>query len=429
MATPIDIVTIEMIKPSYPTPLHLRNLCSSFLDQIAPSIHFHIILYYEAYPSDNGSHNYEKTSLKLKRSLSEALVTYYPLAGRIRDTCWVDCNDAGAEYLEARFADIQLSDVIEKCVPERLEKYVPMVPRGGEDIPLSVQVNFFGCGGAAVGLCISHKVTDATNDTKSEPFIKPCFGSMTSRFPPTDFPLFLPPPPGATPANIVTKRYVFDEPKLATLKNLVAEINPTRVEAVIAFIWKNFIDAVIIRDKNKAKNTLFAAKLVVDIRSRASPPFPKNFFGNACARALAMTMEKETDSRKAKGEYTYHDLAINLRDAIRKIDVDYVKRMEDGHNFLKYLSTSEENDPCFKDGRITLETCGFSSWCRLPLYDVADYGWGKPVWVSPVAIPVKNMIVLLDTKTGNGIEAWVNMLKEDIALIDTNYHLISSLMP
>ncbi|KAL3812779.1 hypothetical protein ACJIZ3_014047 [Penstemon smallii] len=423
MATPVDIVTIDMIKPSYPTPLHLKNLNLSFLDQTSPSVHFHVILYYEAYPSNNGSHNYEKMSLKLKQSLPEALVTYYPLAGRIRGTCWVDCNDAGAEYIEVRFPDIQLSDVIGKCEPERLNKYVPMVPRGGEDIPLSVQVNFFGCGGAAVGLCISHKVTDAT------------FGSMTSRFPPiTDFHLFQPPPPpppGATPENIVTKRYVFDESKLAMLKNFVTvgpynEINPTRVEAVTAFIWKNFIDAVINRDKNKVQNILFAAMHSMDIRSRASPPFPQNFFGNACAMAL---MEKEMDSKKEEGGFTYHDLAVKMRDAIRKVDVDYMKRMEDGDNFLKYISTSKVNDPCFKDGRTTIETCCFTSWSRLPLYDVADYGWGKPVWVSPIAIPLKNMIVLLGTKTGNGIEVWVNMLKEDIALIDTNYHLISSMMP
>ncbi|KAL3812777.1 hypothetical protein ACJIZ3_014045 [Penstemon smallii] len=409
MATPVNIVTTEMIKPPYPTPLHLKNLNLSFLDQNAPSFYFHVILYYEAYPLNDGSHNYAETSLKLKQSLSEALVTYYPLAGRIRDTCWVDCNDAGAEYLEARFPDIQLSDVIEKSEPERLNKYVPMVPRGGEDIPLSVQVNFFGCGGAAVGLCISHKVTDAT------------------------FHLFPPPLPGAMPENIVTKRYVFDEAKLVTLKNFAMvgpykEFNPTRVEAVTAFIWKSFIDAVINRDKNKAKNILFAATHAMDIRSRASPPFPPYYFGNACAQATAL-MEKETDSRKEEGGFTYHDLAVKMRDAIRKVDVDYMKRMEDGDNFLKYLSTSEVNDPCFKDGRTTIEICMFSSWSRLPLYDVADYGWGKPVWVSTIAVPVKNMIVLLGTKTGNGIEAWVNMPKEDIALIDTNYHLISSMMP
>ncbi|KAL6970095.1 hypothetical protein U1Q18_029800 [Sarracenia purpurea var. burkii] len=49
----------------------------------------------------------------------------------------------------------------------------------------------------------------------------------------------------------------------------------------------------------------------------------------------------------------------------------------------------------------------FTSLCRLPLYEI-DFGWGKPYLVSNVCVPVE-MVALLDTKCGTGIEAWVSL--------------------
>ncbi|KAL0406629.1 UNVERIFIED_CONTAM: Deacetylvindoline O-acetyltransferase [Sesamum latifolium] len=156
---------------------------------------------------------------------------------------------------------------------------------------------------------------------------------------------------------------------------------PTRVEAVSAFIWHHFIKAGRSKNKLNGEERVFAATHAVDIRPRARPPLPHQFFGNACARAMAMTTTTEI-------EPDYYELAIKLRDGIKKTDADYVTRLEDGDSFLKYYAENEENDPAFKDGRKILETCGFTSWYRLPAYEV-DYGWGKPVWVSIIGVPHK----------------------------------------
>ncbi|KAG8364795.1 hypothetical protein BUALT_Bualt18G0035900 [Buddleja alternifolia] len=164
MVSSAEIVSeMMMIKPSSPTPLHLRQHKLSFLDQLAPPIYIHIILYYQL---ETPHHKYcsveTMSSEQLKRSLADALTIYYPLAGRLRDmNSWVDCNDQGAEYFEARFNDAQLSDIIQN--PYTTQEYVPAVPRGCCDIPLAVQVNFFGCGGTAIGVCMSHKLADATS--------------------------------------------------------------------------------------------------------------------------------------------------------------------------------------------------------------------------------------------------------------------------
>ena len=54
----------------------------------------------------------------------------------------------------------------------------------------------------------------------------------------------------------------------------------------------------------------------------------------------------------------------------------------------------------------------FTSWGRLPLYE-ADFGWGKPVWVSKIHLPAEQ-IFLLDGEGGDGIDAWVGLNKQDI---------------
>ncbi|KAK4420642.1 Stemmadenine O-acetyltransferase [Sesamum alatum] len=236
-----------------------------------------------------------------------------------------------------------------KSGTEELKQYVPVEPSGGGDIPLAVQVSFFGCGGTAIGVCLSHRVADAMSlvtfinawaaacrgDAKTIAVTRPTFGSA-SRFPPADFSKYFPSraPPPRPPQKIVTKRYVFNEQKLAALRKAASGPmmdNPTRVEAVSAFIWRHFIKAARLKHQINGEERVFAATHAVDIRPRASPPLPHQFFGNACARAMAMATaaEKEPD---------YYELAIKLRDGIRKADADYVTRLENGDTFLKYYA-------------------------------------------------------------------------------------------
>ncbi|KAG6387263.1 hypothetical protein SASPL_152450 [Salvia splendens] len=413
----------ELIKPSSPTPAHQRNLQLSFLDQLAPPTYIHIILYFKAPAA---------SSPELKRSLSDALSIYYPLAGRLRENSRVECNDDGAEYIESRFNDVRISEVVENPRPEELARFVPLSPSGDGDgdIPLAVQASFFGCGGAALGICMSHRVADAMSMVvfvnswaaccRGDGGNQPVF-DISSRFSPSDFSDFFksvqlvpPPPPPPSAEKVVTKIFSFDGKKLAAVKKASSGplmTNPTRVEAVSAFIWKHLIESASARNPNP----VFAATHAVDIRERASPPLPRHFFGNACARAMAMTSSSPAQD--------YYSLALELRRVIRKADADYVRRLEDGGEFLKYYAVSEENDPELREGGKTVEVCGFTSWCRLPAYE-ADFGWGKPCWVSIIGVPVKNLVFFLRTECGDGIEAWVSMVEEDIAMIERNYHLL-----
>lgn len=43
-------------------------------------------------------------------------------------------------------------------------------------------------------------------------------------------------------------------------------------------------------------------------------------------------------------------------------------------------------------------------------------GGGKPVWVSIARLPAGNSAVLIDTRDGDGIEAWISLDEKDMAV-------------
>ncbi|KAI8030289.1 Stemmadenine O-acetyltransferase [Camellia lanceoleosa] len=73
---------------------------------------------------------------------------------------YVECNDDGVPFLESRVQS-QLSNFVRNPNFDDLNKFLPcdQLDDAG-DIPLSVQVNIFDCGGVAIGTCFSHKIAD-----------------------------------------------------------------------------------------------------------------------------------------------------------------------------------------------------------------------------------------------------------------------------
>ena len=59
------------------------------------------------------------------------------------------------------------------------------------------------------------------------------------------------------------------------------------------------------------------------------------------------------------------------------------------------------------------------------IYIYIDLGWGKPLWVGRVSLPFKNLVTFIDTKFGDGIEAWINLKEEDMAKFERDKELLS----
>ncbi|KAI3767308.1 hypothetical protein L2E82_17405 [Cichorium intybus] len=114
------VVSREIIKPSSPTPSHLKTHNLSLIDQVNANLFMPMVTFYP-----NTGICRDKTTLDLKNSLSQTLTKYYPFAGRHAKVApsYVDCNDNGAEFLVA-----------------------------------SIE-----CGGLAVAWSLSHKVADGSS--------------------------------------------------------------------------------------------------------------------------------------------------------------------------------------------------------------------------------------------------------------------------
>lgn len=56
----------------------------------------------------------------------------------------------------------------------------------------------------------------------------------------------------------------------------------------------------------------------------------------------------------------------------------------------------------------------FSSWCRFAVYE-ADFGWGKPIWVTNTSCKNNNCVSLFDSvEWSGGIEAWIVMSDQEM---------------
>ncbi|CAH1430484.1 unnamed protein product [Lactuca virosa] len=168
------IVSKEIIKPSSPTPSHLKTYNLSFIDQASLNTFVPFVTFYPNTGFFPSSHD---KILPLKKSLSETLTKYYPFAGRLAKVApsFVDCNDQGAEFLEASI-DSTLSDFLKNYQHQDLDQFFPhglvnqKSNRPDDDdlesngvIPLAIQVNHFECGGVAVAMSLSHKIADGNS--------------------------------------------------------------------------------------------------------------------------------------------------------------------------------------------------------------------------------------------------------------------------
>lgn len=418
----VEVISKELIKPSSPTPNHLHHYQLSFLDQLSPAVYNPLVLFYSFH--DHSS--ITQISNHLKTSLSTVLTLFYPLAGRVRDNLFVDCSDShGIPYSEARVR-CRLSDVTANPIPGEINKFLPFhveLSDAADEFGLGVQLNVFECGGVAIGVCVSHKLGDAFSSlvfikTWSDvargdhTFNPPEFVSATL-FPPKDTAGF-DSRMGITKRNIVSKRFVFGASAIETLRAKHEErlgCGASRVESLSAFIWTRFVDAN--RDQNMLYNVLHS----VNLRPRFEPPLPDNSFGNLYRIAVT------SPAYLSSGEECC-GLVRQLREEIRKIDKEYVKKLQKyGDEHLEFMKEGGE-----KFTRGELMTFSFTSLCRFPVYE-ADFGWGKPTWVGSPAFTFQNLVVFIDTKMGDGIEAYISLKEEHMAKLEGDREFLSFVSP
>ncbi|KAK9072879.1 hypothetical protein SSX86_009314 [Deinandra increscens subsp. villosa] len=424
------IVSREIIKPSFPTPSHLKTYNLSVLDQIAINSHQPLVAFYPNL--DQTCHDKITKTLELKNSLAKTLTQYYPFAGRVKKTepAYVDCNDEGVTFIEAT-NDISLSDFLQQSEHEDLD---PLFPddliwfdphiRGdteGVTCPLAVQVTRFACGGVAVASTLFHKVGDgrttfnfmnhwaavtAKKDINPAQFLHhptrsinlPSIFSARSRM------------------GCVTRSFLFPNRKLNDLKSKVTAMtmesgqpimDPTRVEALSWLLHSRAMAAA----TKKSSGTFKGSDMIfpVDIRGilvdKLAPTSVGNMFLSIECR---VTYERELEPHITIGEMR------KMKVVFQSIpNLESVMQIFGQMSPETALETLKRIDECYI----------YTSVCRFPTYDI-DFGWGKPVKVT-LGGTIKNATVLMAAPDGDGIEALVCLEKEDMKILQNDPELLA----
>ncbi|XP_074303790.1 epi-neemfruitin B 7-O-acetyltransferse L7AT-like [Silene latifolia] len=436
MANAMKVVRLgrEYIKPSSPTPLHLRNFKLSLLDQLAPSVYASMVFFY---PMEH-SHGHPKIEARhrveyLKKSLSPFLTDFYPFAGRIKDHVSIDCNDAGVAFSMAH-VNTRLNDFLKQPNANALKHLLPvdiesrnmrMVGDDDHHQLAHVQTNTFECGGMALGICWSHKITDGGTVSafmRGWSDIASCSGNRvipeylaSSLFPPMDSSIT------QDSLNLrmdrtSTRRFVFEASKIAELRTRGASQDvsrPTRVEVVSSLLWKCATKASRANSRDKRYSVMSQS---MNIRKRTTPPLPSTTIGNLVGYYVAKMEDNNNNICMC-------DLVAKQRQGKTEAINNYAKKLQgkDAYSVIRELFKEagtllrKEDVDFFK----CLSTCGDG------LYDAADFGWGKPIWQSLVSLGYKNTFALSQTRDRSGIEAWVTLSEDDMTIFERDLELLS----
>ncbi|CAH8362880.1 unnamed protein product [Eruca vesicaria subsp. sativa] len=429
----LEVIGREVIKPaSRSTQNHCLDL--SLMDFYSPASYLSTIFFYK----DLAGGSSEMVSRRLKISLSKTLTRFYPLAGRIEDVS-LNCNDEGAVFTEAR-TDLLLSDFLKnnQLLLDSLGEFLPLTApeeSAGSWPLLSVKVSFFGSGsGVAVTLAISHKICDASSmltfaqdwaatTAKGGPVAvvtAPQFAETTIY--PSPHRMQPPPMEDAAPlfepsVKWVINRFIFKSSKISDLKRKAASESvpvPTRVEAISSLIWRCARNAA--RSNSAApKSTLMSQAMDMRLRvpSNVLSPFAVGnlqsfFYLKKSAESEMETGAIVTELRKAK-------------DGLNEIIKESLETSTLAINLLSVLGnlTAELNSG--------VDFYAMTSWCKKPFYEV-DFGWGTPVWIGNSSLSIPGNVacgILMDSKDGEDVEAWVVLPKQDMAVFIRDQDLLT----
>jgi shikimate O-hydroxycinnamoyltransferase len=432
----VEMISRETIKPSSPTPADKKVFLISAIDKVVPIQYINFVCYY----SPNQTKNFENINQTLRESLSEALTIFYPFAGRLNADQTVDCNDNGVLFTTTR-VNCKLADFLAGPNPniESIYQLWPPLPPFCPDQPdrpsaIAVQVNEFSCGGLAICHDFFHTFVDAITYTA---FLK-CWSEIASKkknvaksciLPAVDmFPQGLnePMPEGLSVKIESTllreergtiRRFVFDESAISTLKeNSKSDVvkNPSRVEAVTAFLWKHMMEA---SEKVWGYKQPSILCQPIDIRRRipSQPGYP---IGNIVWKSIA----HYRDTTSNKDDKLEKELVGSVRAAITEIKDEFIpKLLKNGAYETVRESLEDLKDLCMDK---TLNPYQFSSWCKMGIKDI-DFGWGEPIWISfmggaDVDPLYKNIVFLMDGETTDKIEAWVILDKQEMEIVENN---------
>ncbi|KAG5569315.1 hypothetical protein H5410_059081 [Solanum commersonii] len=389
----VNILSKNLIKPSLPTPQHLKNYKLSFFDQVADVIHLPLVLFYPH--CRNNSKNEE-----LEESLSRILTHLYPLAGRFaEDESSILCLDQGVTYIKAT-VNCKLDDFLQQANKD-LDLALSFWPQGTMDVdetnlfvtPLMVvQVTTFECGGLALAISHAHPAMDGSTTFKIiYEWAKVCkFGTPSKEinfmnfnlgtlFPYKDLTTILEPPVDEgkrTNSKLIARKFVFEEDAISRLREKFdsttgegLSFKPSRVEMITTLLWRSLIRST--GSTSHLKRSVMSFPL--NLRGKVAT-FPEiaNSFGNLI---IDIPIKFEHDD-ETKMESLHHIVKL-IKESVQAIISKCVKATPDEivSLVIDLYKDSYAGLEWGGDNEVVNFTC--SSLCRFPIQKT-DFGWGIP---------------------------------------------------
>ncbi|KAI3991879.1 hypothetical protein MKX01_012824 [Papaver californicum] len=406
----------SVVKPSEETPkvsIWTSNIDRIFTKHVQTVYFFKRPTLAEGFSACSGDFF---NSTVLKDGLSKALVTYYPIAGRLKRNesgrFEIDCTGEGVIFIEAE-TDSCITDLGDFTPNEQL---MPLVPSLGnnDDIssypPFLVQVTHFKCGAVCLSTSISHTVADGVSsinfintwsdlcrgveDVKSITFFDRTI--LRARNPPV---VSFPHIEYKRPSMNIPSTSPLSNPKIATAKLNISTMQANQLkskcnkdefqfstyEVIVGHLWRCSCKARELKDDQET-----AILIPLDCRSRSSPPLPDGYFGNAVfyvtptatsgdiisnPLSYAVNLIHETFTTSGNNEY--------FRSAIDFLEL---------HPNIRTLTK----------GTHTFKGCNMNNttWVRLPMYG-ADFGWGQPFYMGPGVQRFAGRSVLMPNQPGS----------------------------
>ncbi|KAF2296874.1 hypothetical protein GH714_010726 [Hevea brasiliensis] len=357
---------VELVKPAKPTPFEVLSFSSidndRNLELLCQSIYV-----YQAKPilSNGNAHHRDGIASKfnckgadsdpacvIKDAISNVLVQYYPLAGKLKRNSDgrlnITCSGDGVPFLEAT-ANCQLSslhylDGIDVDIAKQFVFDFPSKIESGY-YPLVFQVTKFSCGGFTIGMGLSHSVCDGFGASQ--------FFRAMAEF--------------ASGKTEPTLKPVWERERLELRdENGVTKESFSTLEVLGAYIWRSRFRAFKLNPDGK---TIFF--LTMGIRQLLNPPLPSGYYGNAISSSTVDLMGRNLNEGPLSE-------AVKLIKESKKLasNSDYI------WNRINIMETLIEKNIKIEAGSGAVMV--LTDWRQLGLLEEVDFGWKAAVNIIPV---------------------------------------------